>query len=87
MSTASVLSQITAAETSYVPAVIAAAQGVEILAPNAPGAEKASAAVSAVAGSLSRSANANVAAIAQQVNIIVALLNLFGIFKHKAPAA
>lgn len=84
MSTASVLSQITAAEVAYTPTVITAVQAIEAIAPNATGAEKAAAAVQVVSQSLGTSANPNVAAIAQQVNIIVAVLNLFGVFRHKA---
>lgn len=84
MSTTAVLSQITAAEVAYTPTILTAVQAAEALGPDASGAEKAANVVQAVTQSLGQDANPNVAAIATQVNLIVALANLFGVFKHKA---
>lgn len=58
----------------------------ETVAPNATGATKAASVISAVSSVLGASSNSDVSAIAQQVNLAVFILNLFGVFKHKAPA-
>ena len=69
------------------PAVLAAVQAVEALAPEGTtGPQKASAAISAASQTLAGSSNATVANVATLVNMAVLIANLIGAFKHK-PAA
>lgn len=89
MTTQSAIEQITQQIPNYIPAAIAAVQVVEAVAPTASGADKQQAAVNAIiagSGVLATSANVPgaVSAIAGLVDIVVSIMNAFGVFSHES---
>lgn len=84
-STVNSINQLAAAN---MPAVVAAVQAVESMAPEGTiGAQKAVVAVQAITQTLAGSPNANVAGVASLVNMAVLIANLLGAFRHKSSAS
>lgn len=90
MSTLSTINAINNQTLQFAPAVLAAVQAVEAVAPNMPGADKHTLVVNQVlagvqAGSASAagSSNATVAGISGLINLFVSILNATGIFNRK----
>ena len=84
------INQINVQTLTYLPAVIAGVHAAEVFAPEgATGQQKLEAVlagISAGSAELANSPNQTVAEIAILANLTVSIANIFGAFKHKAPA-
>lgn len=91
MSAANTINAINSQTLQYAPAVLAGIQAAEAIAPTASGSSKQAAVVQSVlagvevgSGALESSPNPTVSAVAQLVNLFVAIFNSLGIFKKSA---